>query len=46
MSFAKELIDDLERDLSGEERGYGEDVYDLGPWPSPDEESEDAEHDE
>lgn len=43
MSLVKQLIDDLDRDLSGEEPRYGEDVYDDGPWPSPDEESDDME---
>lgn len=35
MSLSKTLLDDLERDLSGEERPYSEDVYDLSPWPDP-----------
>lgn len=41
MSFVKELLDDFNRDLSGSEPEYGED---LESWPSDEELAEDAEH--
>lgn len=43
MSFVKELQDDLNRDLSGEQPRYGENLYDDEPWPSEAELADDAE---
>lgn len=45
MSLVKELIDDLNRDLSGDEPRYGEDLYDDEPWPSEQELADDEQED-
>lgn len=46
MYDSKRILEDLNRDLSGDEPHYGEDLYGDGPWPAPDEIEFDSENEE